>query len=170
MTSRIMQTVTDELDILRFVYLVARKSPDPSTQNGACLVNPKTGWISPVEVNRFPAGVRYTEDRWQRPKKYSFIEHAERNILYHCLWSNIATEGLVMYCPWAACADCARAIISARISEVVCHDLPQHKSSSAWTESIEYGLEMLSEAGVKLRYISGTIGTKIRFHGELIDI
>jgi dCMP deaminase len=155
-------------------YRIAENlSTDPSTQNGAILVNPHTGFIVSHGANHFPRCVKETPERWERPLKYSYVEHAERNCIYLAAQMGVPTNGIIMYCPWFACADCARAIIQAGIAEVVGHDYNQDGSvgsSSRWTDSVEIGDQMLTEAGVKFRRLPGKIGgVKIRFNGGILE-
>lgn len=158
-----------DLDYLRLAYQAAAKSPDPSTQNGALLVDDAGGIIA-YECNRFPNGVHDHEDRWIRPRKYAFIEHAERNVIYDAARRGFQTATLIMYCCWFACADCARAIIQAGISEVVGHDYELHHTAPHWKETIQIADMMLTEAGVKFRRVPDKIGgVKIRFNGELVE-
>lgn len=68
-------------DLLKQAYEFAKKSNDMSTQNAAFLVD-EDGKIYVREINRFPDGVKETAERWERPLKYKFVEHAERNAIY----------------------------------------------------------------------------------------
>lgn len=68
-------------DLLRQAYEFAKQSNDQSTQNAAFLVD-EDGEIFVREINRFPDGVKETAERWERPLKYKFVEHAERNAVY----------------------------------------------------------------------------------------
>ncbi|RDJ35344.1 MAG: CMP deaminase [Crenarchaeota archaeon] len=171
----------NDQEYLKHAYIVAAvASTDPSTQNGAILVNPNTGQIVADGANHFPEGVEEKSERWERPIKYSYVEHAERNCIFTAARNGVATEGLVMYCCWAACADCSRAIIQARISEVVTHYNPNPPSGERfgmpvhpqWKESIEVALGMMKEAGVKIRWIEDKLyldeELQIRFNGTLV--
>lgn len=162
---------------LKLAYQVAaEKSTDPSTQNGAVLVSPLRSLEGkPVRefiasANFFPEGVKESQERWVRPLKYKFVEHAERNVIYLAAKRGFKTEGATMYVPWFACADCARAIIQAGITEVVGHDYPPHKEQTSWKESIEIADKMLEEAGVKFTRVPGVFGVKIRFNGQVIEV
>ena len=63
--------------------LVAKKSKDKSTQIGAVIVGPDNE-IRSTGYNSFPTGLNDDlEIRQQRPEKYYWIEHAERNALYN---------------------------------------------------------------------------------------
>ncbi|MFX8778102.1 deaminase, partial [Acinetobacter baumannii] len=92
--------------------------------------------------------------RWERPLKYQFVEHAERNSIFHAAREGSKLAGSTMYCPWYACADCARAIIQAGIKEVVGHQKCFDLTPGHWKESIANAFQMFEEAGVKTRTIS----------------
>jgi len=142
-------------DMLRNAYRVAEfYSDDPSTRNGAVLVN-KDGRPISSAANRFPCGVA---PRLERPKKYAFIEHAERNAIYAAACKGEATAGGTLYCPWYACADCARAIIQAGIVRVIGHKPMFDRTPEHWKETIAYGNEMFREAEVEALQYDGPIG------------
>lgn len=130
-------------------YEEAKKSDDPSTQVGAVLVN-ATGTIVSTGFNIFPIGVKRTEKRTQRPNKYLYTEHAERNAILNAAKMGIKTDGLIMVCAWAACADCARAIINSGIKAVIRH--PHNGLTGGikdrWNESMIAGDKMFYESGV----------------------
>jgi dCMP deaminase len=158
-----------DFDFLKKAYEIASTwSTDPSTQNGAVLV--RDGLVVASGANHFPSGVVYSPDRWERPAKYQYVEHAERNVIYDAASRGVATAGTVMYCPWYACSDCARAIIQAGVVEVVGHDTELHKRSPHWQDSIRVAYQMLEEAGVKMRHAAGYFGVVIRFNGEEVEV
>jgi dCMP deaminase len=145
-------------------YMLAIQSPDPSTQNGAILA---AGWddgppvMATGSCNEFPRGVKYTDARWERPTKYAVIEHAERNAILAAARFGIRTDSLKLVCPWAACADCARAIIQAGISTLITHKQAADQNTPRWTESIAIAFEMLSEAGVEVIYHDEVFGPEL---------
>lgn len=156
-------SLDEQKEFLQIACQVARNSPDPSTQNGSILVktifgNTDRGFNrNPTLVasgyNTFPSGVGYGDEfpeRMNRPVKYTFIEHAERNSLYDAARFGIQTQGLIMVCPWAACSGCARAIIQCGIHEVV--TLRPEAENTRWDDSIKAAMMMLSEAGVEVTY------------------
>lgn len=143
----------------------AKESPDPSTQNSALIVY--DGKVLAEDVNRFPKGVEYTDERWERPLKYKIIEHAERNVIYQCAKAGIITYGRDMISPWAACSDCARAIIEAGIKRLITFKPARDKSPDFWLEEIHIADTMLAEAGVELVLLDCHIGVEIRHSGEL---
>jgi len=155
-----------ECDLLRNAYRIADTySDDPHTKNGAVLVN-RHGEVIGTGANCLPIGVE-TRDRLVRPKKYSFIEHAERNAIFAACRQGECTNGGVLYCPWFACADCARAIIQAGIRLVIGHKQMFDRADDRWCESIAYGNEMLREAVIETRLYDGKIGGVTNlFNGE----
>jgi dCMP deaminase len=150
----------------RCYQLAASYSDDPSTQNGAILV---AGWAGEVAtgVNHFPEGVVKTAERLERPLKYSYMEHAERDAIYNAAKWGVVTEGLTMYCPWSACDQCARAIVLAGIIKMVRHQSIIDKSPERWKESIAIADGILTEGGVEIENYVGDIGgVTILFDGE----
>ena len=151
--------------LLKIAYLEAQKSTNPSTQNGAILVDDK-GNVILSAVNSFPDGVTETEERQNRPLRYKFSVHSERNVLYLAARLGIKTEGLLMVCPWAACTDCAQGIIQAGIKRLVVHKQALDRSTH-WKEDIELAFTILREAGVEIIIFDGKIEVgKILRSGE----
>jgi len=89
---------------LQGVYWVASKSKDPKTKIGAILVKDRR--IISTGYNGIPIGVDDKIDvRNQRPEKYKWFEHAERNSIYSAAkqidarWSNQGPT-VVHEMPW----------------------------------------------------------------------
>lgn len=154
-------------DLLKQAYEFAKQSHDQSTQNAAFLVD-EDGAIYVKEINRFPDGVKETAERWERPLKYKFVEHAERNAVYAAAREGIATKDLVMVCPWAPCSDCARAIIQSGLKKLITHFEAYDRSPDRWKPDIDIALDKLKESGVTLVYFRGKVGVEgMRHSGEL---
>lgn len=137
---------------LRVAYALAVSSPDPSTQNGAAVFDP-TLQIVGSGCNRFPYGVAVTPDLLERPTKYDWIEHAERDALYATLRTGAHRPHLVV-CAWAACPDCARAIVQSGV-----HVLVRHAAEGAhWAEAIATGDAILAASGVRVLTVDGPLG------------
>lgn len=156
--------MTDYTDLMRHAYDVALDSPDPSTQNGAIILD-SAGVTIGLGNNRFTIGMRPTPDLFERPKKYAYIEHAERNAIFSVLYEG-RTSPHTLICPWAACADCARAIVQSGIVRLVRHE----REGGRWLGSIEDGDKILHAGGVEIITISGPLGgcKPILFNGELM--
>lgn len=157
----------------RAAFEIAQESPDPSTQTGAVVVDNSTGALLGRGCNEFPRGVRHTEERLQRPMKYNFIEHAERNAIFDVMKKyDFYQRGAepVMYALWAACADCARAIIQAGIKKVYTHSF-YNSTGHDWGGSIQAGFDMLEEAGIPVAFIDPKVmqgDESLLFNGERI--
>jgi dCMP deaminase len=150
---------------LLMAYQAATKSPDPSTQNGAVI--PAHNNVVLQACNEFPVGVKYAEGRLERPLKYSFIEHAERNVVYQAAKLGVSLHGLTMYACWFACADCARAIIQSGITKVVGHKQMMDGTPDHWKESIKVAFDMFQEAGVQTELLDVYLnGPRVLFNGK----
>ena len=135
--------------------LVAKKSKDQSTQIGAVIVGPDNE-IRSTGYNSFPSGINDDlSERQERPEKYYWIEHAERNALYNAAKIGVSTKDCVMYLNCGVpCCDCARGIINSGIKTIyVCeHDITK---SSHWIEHSKRSMKMFNESNVEvLRYFS----------------
>lgn len=144
-------------DLLKQAYEFAKQSHDQSTQNAAFLVD-EDGEIYIKEINRFPDGVEETVERWERPLKYKFVEHAERNAVYAAARKGISTDGLTMVCPWAPCSDCAGAIIQSGLSKLITHWEAYDQSPDRWKLDIDIAIGKLKESGVIMVYFKGRVG------------
>jgi dCMP deaminase len=155
---------------LGLAYEYAKKfSPDLRTQNGAVILNPQTLEDISYGANRFPDGVHPSQERLQPEHKRDYLEHAERDAIFSALRQGKTTVGAIMYVPWFACSDCAKAIIGAGITHVIGHHAPCH-STTTWKSSIDIGLILFNEAKVQYHYYEGEIGVKdLRFNGETIE-
>jgi dCMP deaminase len=105
--------------------------------------------------NGFARGVAVSGERLERPLKYSYIEHAERNVIYGAARQGIATLGTILVTTWTPCAECARAIIQAGIIEMI---VLVTGEVAHWSDSIDIGTQMLKEAGVKVTSVLGPLG------------
>jgi len=138
----------------RFMELarrVATWSKDKSRQVGCVIVGPDNV-VRAIGFNGFPRGLNDDDEaRHQRPAKYLWTEHAERNSIYTAARNGVALAGTRMYLPWFPCVDCARAIAQSGIVElnVNAPDL----SDPQWGDSFGVSIELLDEAGVRVRHL-----------------
>lgn len=132
--------------------LVAEWSKDLSRKTGAVIVDDRNVVVS-LGWNGFPRGVDDSvEERYQRPEKYPWTEHAERNAIFNAAANGHKTRGCTIYIPWFPCSECARAIIQAGIAEVVC--IEPDWSDPTWAVDFEVAREMLAEANMQVRFMS----------------
>jgi len=100
--------------------LSARRSKDPSTQVGACIVNDRNRIMS-IGYNGLPAGCGDDCFPWERgtglDDKYLYVAHAELNAILNNGGRNL--EGCKIYVALFPCNECAKAIIQCGINEVL---------------------------------------------------
>ena len=139
---------------LEICRVVKQRSKDPSTQIGAVIVGPAHE-IRSTGYNSLPRGVRDdVPERLQRPTKYLWIEHAERNAIYNAARCGTSTEGCSLYTELYPCMDCARAIVQAGIVEIVLDgDRIEDYSSPHYDEQFRESRKLLEEGGVTLRVV-----------------
>lgn len=152
---------------MAYAYQVAALSPDPSNQNGAVIIDDAGVLIAQgcntLMMADFGHGLKKRlEDReW----KYAHIEHAERAAVYGLIGKQW-TGKLTMITPWAACPDCARAIIQAGIRRVIVHRERMDMTPERWHKSVDTGLEILQRSNVVLDTLAGTLPASITVNGE----
>jgi dCMP deaminase len=136
---------------------VKLKSKDKYTQIGAVIVG-KDGEIVSTGYNSFPRGLDDGLDyRQERPEKYYWFEHAERNAIYNAARIGVSTKGTTMYLSCGLpCADCARGIINSGIKRIFCERVDVTKGE-LWKESQERSWDMFMETGVKVCFYDGHI-------------
>jgi dCMP deaminase len=132
---------------------VASWSKDPSTKVGSVIVG-QTNEVISIGFNGFPRGVNDdVPERWERPEKYCWTEHAEQNAVLNAARHGACTMASTLYitsypAKFGPCDDCCRAIIQAGIARVVTE--PPAGDIARWTESFRRGTIMLEEAGVEI--------------------
>ena len=129
---------------------VKLKSKDVNTQIGAVIVG-KDKEIVSTGYNSFPRGIRDDKkERQERPEKYYWFEHAERNAIYNAARIGVSTKGTTMYLSCGVpSSDCARGIINAGIVRIFC-EKGGGTERIKWVESAERSWEMFDEAGVNV--------------------
>ena len=77
--------------------LIATWSKDPNTKTGAIVVGPDRE-IRATGYNGLVRGVNDDiPERMERPTKYDFFEHAERNAVYNACLTGTSLKGCVLY-------------------------------------------------------------------------
>ena len=101
--------------------LAARRSKDPNTQVGACIVSEDNIIIS-TGYNGMPKGCSDDEFPWDRKgeneaaTKYPYVVHAELNAILNANGRDL--RGSRIYVALFPCNECAKAIIQSGIKEV----------------------------------------------------
>ena len=132
---------------------VKLKSKDRSTQIGAVIVGADNEVLS-TGYNSFPRGMDDSkEERQERPEKYFWFEHAERNAIYNAARVGTPLKGSTIYLTSGLpCMDCARGIVNSGIKIVYCKEVCTTKNKDKWDESQKKSLQLLLECGVEVKY------------------
>ncbi|MBP5617824.1 MAG: dCMP deaminase family protein [Clostridia bacterium] len=134
--------------------LAARRSKDPNTQVGACIVDANNVILS-TGYNGFPYGCSDDEFPWDREgtdTKYNYVVHAELNAILNA--GGRSLKGARIYVDLFPCNECAKAIIQSGIREVV-YLYDKYADSMATLAS----KRMLTAAGVKLTQLHTDLDT-----------
>lgn len=130
---------------LQMCDLIASWSHDASTKLGAVIVDDRNVVLA-IGWNGFPRRNNDTiASRNERPAKYSWTEHAERNAIYNAASRGIALNDATMYTQSLPCPDCARAIIQSGIKTVI---VKNKVLNDRWAEVQAISDEMFKEAGI----------------------
>jgi len=137
---------------INIAHQIKLKSKDQKTQIGVVIVG-KDNEIVSTGYNSFPRGINDDlQERQERPEKYYWFEHAERNAIYNAARIGVSTLNTTMYMTCdISCADCARGIINAGISKIVFSKSNKHRNT-IWKESAERSIQMFKEAGIDVKY------------------
>lgn len=136
---------------MELAFLISTWSKDPSTKTGAVVVGPDRE----IRATGYNGLVRGVEDdvpeRLERPTKYDFFEHAERNAVYNACLTGTSLKGCTLYATHSPCTDCARAIIQAGIKTVVTNKviIDENTPQNTWRDKLIYSAQMFKEAGIE---------------------
>ena len=127
--------------------LAGKRSKDPSTQVGACIVDNDNKILS-QGYNGLPRGCSDDEFPWSREgnmleTKYPYVVHAELNAILNSRGTNL--YGSKIYVALFPCNECAKAIIQSGIKEVV-----YLSDKYANTDIVKASKRLLEAAGVKI--------------------
>jgi len=155
----------DTVTLLRRAYQYADEySPDPSTRVGAVIATIDGDLIYGCNhLTNDMEGI----DLSNRTLKYKVIEHAERDAIFQAARRGLPLYNAIMYCPWAACCDCARAIVLSGIREVICHGNALDQTPERWREDIDLASRIFEASNMKYTWWYGEVGgCKNLFNGQ----
>ncbi len=138
-------------------HLSAMRSKDPSTQVGACIVNPYNRVVG-IGYNGLPMGCNDDEFPWDREgstleTKYVYVVHAELNAILN---STTSLQGCTLYVSLFPCNECAKAIVQAGIKKIV-----YESDKYADTDIVKASKRILNAAGVSLCQIEQAIKVSV---------
>ena len=144
-----------DLRWLKMAKEVASWSKDDSTQCG-CVIVSQQNKIVTLGYNGLPRDIDYDDTSlWQeRPEKYFWMEHAERNAVYN---AERSMQGCVAYVTGPPCMDCGRALKQVGVIRVV---VPMHHNMGLgsdyierWRESCQRAEKLFRLAGVVYEFV-----------------
>lgn len=138
---------------LNIAEQVKLKSKDKYTQIGSVIVGEDNEVLS-TGYNSFPRGLcDNVDERQERPEKYFWFEHSERNAIYNAARVGIPLKNSSIYITSGLpCMDCARGIINSGIKKVYCKEVCTTNNKEKWEESQIRSKELLIECGVEIIY------------------
>ena len=140
-----MAHISWEQYFMGVALLSAKRSKDPSTQVGACIVNEDKKIIG-IGYNGFPNGISDDDFPWgkndENPlnNKYPYVVHAEPNAILN---STSSLKGSTLYVTLFPCNECTKLIIQSGIKHIVYLN-NKYKD----TDSIIASRKMLDAAGI----------------------
>ena len=127
--------------------LSAKRSKDPNTQVGACIINTDKRIIG-IGYNGFPSALSDDEFPWEKEgnfsnTKYPYVVHAEMNAILNATQS---LKNATLYVTLFPCHECSKMLIQAAIKEIVYYGQKYEQ-----TESDVAAKKMLDAAKVSYR-------------------
>lgn len=135
--------------------LSGKRSKDPSTQVGACIVNEEKKIVG-VGYNGLPLGCDDDDFSWEREgeyldTKYPFVCHAELNAILN---STKNLRNCTIYVALFPCNECSKAIIQSGIKEIV-----YLSDKYSGTDANLASKKMLDAANIRYRKLTTDIST-----------
>lgn len=126
-------------------FLAQEFSKDPSTKVGAQILHAEDYSVLTQGYNGMPRGVDESRpERQERPMKYHFYEHGERNAAFNLARKQL--KGSTVITTAVPSTSCARAIVSVGASRVF---FPR---PAVISPELEIALQLFSECGVEVGY------------------
>lgn len=143
--------------------LSARRSKDPNTQVGACIVNDKNKIVG-AGYNGLPMGCDDDQFPWDKQgdfldTKYPYVCHAELNAILNNIGMDL--RGCKIYTALFPCNECTKAIIQSGITEVI-----YLSDKYEGTDPAKASRRMLDTAGVTYRKVKVTIASLLLSFNE----
>ena len=137
--------------------LAAKRSKDPNTQVGACVVSQDNIIIS-TGYNGMPKGCSDDEYPWEREGEqttYPYVVHAELNAVLTANGRDL--RGSKLYVALFPCNECAKAIIQSGVKEV-------------YYLSDKYAASKATLASKRMMDSAGVTSTQLRTHLKSITL
>lgn len=131
--------------------VVAQRSKDPASKVGAILV--KYGKVIAEGCNQLPDGCEELPERYERPDKYDWMNHAEPTVICNAAKDGIGTRDADMYINWYPCLVCAGFIVQAGIKRLFADEEPDWNHHK-WGRDFHIAKKKLEEGGVEVIFMN----------------
>ena len=153
-----MSNITWDEYFMGIALLSAKRSKDPNTKVGACIVDDDNKVVS-IGYNGMPRKIDESKISWNKGEgldsKYLYVCHAEFNAILNTR-NGSALQGCRLYVTLFPCNECAKAIIQTGIKEVIYLDNKYADQISTQASKL-----MLELSGVKLTKYQGRFSEAI---------
>ena len=146
--------------------LSCSRSKDPSTQVGACIVDPEHKVVG-IGYNGFPSGISDEYLPWGRDgekpldTKYPFVCHAEENAIMNSHTNKL--NGCTLYITLFPCNECAKIIIQSGIKHIYYID-----DKYANTYNVKAAKHMFDLVGITYKqYFGKILKTKFQYSSNI---
>ena len=134
-------------------YSIANHSKYRNTRVGCVILGPgleirSSGW------NGACRGCKADEDNRldNRDEKLLWAVHAEANAISNAARCGTPLQGCVMVCTHVPCMSCAKLVVQAGISAVLCPEPPE-RYRLQWEQEYDKSKRLFEEVGVKFKWI-----------------
>jgi len=146
--------------------LSGKRSKDPNTQVGACIVNIQNKIVG-AGYNGLPIGCSDEDFPWDKTgdflnTKYPYVCHAELNAILNNIGMNLS--GCRIYTALFPCNECAKAIIQSGIREVIYlsdkydgTDVSIASKSMLDAAAVSYRKVVVNRNGIELSFEEGEV-------------
>ncbi|RWS17070.1 centrosomal protein of 44 kDa-like isoform X2 [Dinothrombium tinctorium] len=152
---------------MSIAYLSAMRSKDPSTQVGACIVNPQKKIVG-IGYNGMPIGCSDDLLPWSRTAdnildtKYPYVCHAEMNAILNKNSADVLN--CTLYTSLFPCNECAKLIIQSGIKNVV-YVVDKYKDKAEFIAS----RRLLEMANINISQFIPSRNVVIDFNSDFIN-
>jgi dCMP deaminase len=133
---------------LGLAKVISQRSHDIHTQHG-CVITDQNNRILGVGYNGYPRGLDDTKLPKNRPDKYSWMVHSERNALSNCV---VRPDNGIAYVTGQCCNDCIMALWQEGVQAVyMCDDHGTHLFDESAKKTFDTFVDM---SGIKIIKVS----------------
>jgi len=145
--------ITGDQLFIGIAELASKRSKDPRSRHGACIVNSNNRVVS-VGWNGLADGIEDTDEIWQRGIKDNYVIHSEINAILNATVSLVGCR-LYMFSErgyYPCSAGCAQAIVQVGIKEVILKHITEEQEAKQKYIG-EYTKKMFDAVGINIRIL-----------------